>query len=231
MKIRKSILAILILLLLSCSGKKEKPKTELQSEPIIESKSEIKTELELGKNYSKSAKLFAQEILKENIRVHSFDLANSENPKHLKIFENYGLDKIEAYSNKNYPKNSNPNYYEHFTLIIASYNGQENAEKTFARIKSDSKYGLSEWNELEKELSERVRSLNIGAKPGGMITQKGKQIFSLVETCGEIPIGGKWIDYENKFIGFLTKIGEEIEVLNANCGMDRYIIEKRKASR
>lgn len=221
----------MVLLLCSCSGKKENQETESKSEPTIESKTEIKPESELDNDYSISAELFAKEVLKENIRIHSFDLTNSKNPKHLWIFQSDGLEKIVAYSNKNYPKNSEPNYYEHFTLFVATFNNQENAEKTFARIKSDSKYGLSEWTELETELSERVRSLNIGAKPGGMITQRGKQILSLVETCSETPISGKWIDYENKFIGFITKPEEEIEVLNSDCGMDRYKTKKIKASR
>lgn len=73
-------------------------------------------------------------------------------------------------------------------------------------------------------------SLNVGAKPGGMITQIGKQIFSLVETCRDTPIGGNWINYERKFIKYLTKSGdEEFEVLNSNCGMGYYRVEKRKA--
>ena len=215
------------MLLCSCNGKPEKQETVQKSEQIIESKPEIKSELD--NDYSKSAEFFAKEVLNENIRIHKFDLTNSEKPKHLGIFQSDGLEKIVAYSNKNYPKNPELNYYEHFTLFVATFKNQENAEKTFDRIKSDSKYRPSEWNELETELSERVRSLNIGAKPGGMITQRGKQVLSLVETCRETPIGGKWRDYENKFIGFLTKSGEEIEVLNSDCGMDRYKIEKIKA--
>ena len=219
----------MILLLCSCNGKQEKQETLQKSEPIIESKPKMKSELD--NDYSKSAELFAKEVLNENIRTHEFDLTNLENPKHLRIFKSDGLKKIVAYSNKNYPKKSEPNYYEHFILFVANFKNQESAEKTFDRIKSDSKYGLSEWRELESELSERVRSLNIGAKPGGIITQNGKQIFSLVETCRETPIGGTWKDYENKFMGFIAKNGEEIEVLNSDCGMDRYRIEKRKASR
>ncbi len=221
----------MILLLCSCNGKKEKQESEQNSEPIIESKAELKTELELDNDYSISAELFAKEVLEENIRTHTFELTKLEKPKHLRIFQSNGLQKIVAYSNKSYPKKSEPNYYEHFILFVATYDSQKNAIKTFDRIKSDSKYGLSEWRKLESDQSERVRALNIGAKPGGMITQIGKQIFSLVETCRESPIGGTWKDYENKFIGFIVKNKEEIEVLNSHCGMDRYKIEKIKASR
>jgi hypothetical protein len=215
------------LLLCSCNEKKEEQKSEQNLEVNIESKTEIKNELEPDIDYSKSAELFAKAVLKENIRTHVFDLTKLEKPSHLRIFQSNGLQKIVAYSNKNYPKKSKPNYYEHFILFAATFDNQENAEKTFDRIKSDSKFGLGEHHNLENEQSNRVLSLNIGAKPGGLITQRGKQIYSLVETCRETPIGGSWKDYEDKLIGFLTKFGEEIEVLNSDCGMDRYRVEKR----
>ena len=202
-------------------------------EKLIDCGKRMKTELEseLDNDYSISAELFAKEVLKENIRTHVFELTNSQKPKHCEIFLSDGLQKIVAYSNKDYPKNSKPNYYEHFTLFVATYDNQENAKKTFNRIKSDSKYGLSESRELESDQLERVRALNIGAKPGGMITYRGKQVFSLVETCRTTPIGGNWIEYENKFVKFLLENGEEIDVLNSGCGSDRYIYESRKVSR
>ncbi len=222
----------MILFLYSCNGKKEKQESEQNSEPIIESKAELKTESELDNDYSISAELFTKEVLKENIRTHTFELSNLDKPKHLRIFQSNGLQNIVAYSNKSYPKKSKPNYYEHFILFVANYDSQQNAKKTFDRIKSDSKYGLSEWRNLESDQSERVRALNIGAKPGGMITQYGKQVFSLVETCREVPFGENWNEYETKFIKYLTRTGnEEFEVLNSNCGMDKYKFEIIKASR
>ena len=84
------------------------------SEPIIESKAELNTESELDTDYSITAELFAKNVLKDNLRKHTFDIADLEKPVHTQIFHNVGLQKIEAYSNKNYPKNSEPNYYEHF---------------------------------------------------------------------------------------------------------------------
>ena len=228
MKIKKNILIIAVLLLCSCNGKKEKQETEPLSGPKIESKTETKSELD--NDYSKSAELFAKDVLKENIRIHSFDLASSENPKHLRIFQSDGLENIVAYSNKNYPKKTIPYYYEHFTLFVATFNSEENAKKNFGQIKSDSKYGLTDWRALDNGLSERVKALNIGAKPGGMITQTGKQVFSLVETCREAPINGNWIDYEKRFIKFLKKSDdEEFEILNSDCGMDKYQFKIIKA--
>ncbi len=223
----KNILILFILLFLSCNEKKEEQKSERDINKITETNIKVK----LHSDFSKSAKLFAKDVLKENIRIHTFDISNLKKPNHLKIFKNDGLKKMIAYSNINFPKKSKPSYYEHFTLFVATYENQEKAKKTFEKIKSYSEHRISESRDLEKELSECVKSLNIGAKPGGMITQKGKQIFSLVETCRNTPIGGKWIDYENKFINYLIEKGEEIEVLNANCGDNKYEIEKRTASR
>lgn len=226
----------MILLFCSCNQKAEKQKTEQNSEPNIESNAELKAELkaesELDTDYSTSAELFAKDVLKENLRKHTFEIADLEKPVHAQIFYNVGLQKIEAYSNKNYPKNSKPNYYEHFTLFVATYNSEINALKTFELIKECTKKQLNEIERAEKEFLLRIDALNIGVKPGGMIVQSGKQIFSLVETCRETPIGGTWKDYEDKFIGYIVKNREEIEVLNSDCGkMTNYIIEKRKASR
>lgn len=222
----------MILLFCSCNQKAEKQKTEQNSEPNIESNAELKAESELDTDYSTSAELFAKDVLKENLRKHTFEIADLEKPVHAQIFYNVGLQKIEAYSNKNYPKNSEPNYYEHFTLFVATYNSEINALKTFELIKECTKKQLNEIERAEKEFLLRIDALNIGVKPGGMIVQSGKQIFSLVETCRETPIGGTWKDYEDKFIGYIVKNREEIEVLNSDCGkMTNYIIEKRKASR
>ena len=232
MRIRNNILILMTLLICSCNEKVEKQKTEQISEPIIESKTELNTKSELDTDYSISAELFAKDVLKENLRKHTFDIADLEKPVHTQIFHNVGLQKIEAYSNKNYPKNSEPNYYEHFTLFIATYHSELNALKTFELIKMTSKENLAEYQLAQKEFVNRVKALNIGAKPGGMIVQSGKQIFSLVKTCRETPIGGTWNDYEKKFIKYLTKRGdEEFKVLNSHCGMNKYELKTIKASR
>ncbi|MET2985643.1 hypothetical protein [Aureibaculum conchae] len=232
MRIRKNIQIIMILLICSCNEKAEKQKPELNSEPNIESKAELKTESELDTDYSISAELFAKDVLKENLRKHTFDIADLKKPVHAQIFYNVGLQKIEAYSNKNYPKNSEPNYYEHFTLFVATYHSEINALKTFELLKQVSKKSFSEWQQIDKEVSLRAIALNVGTKPGGMIIQSGRQIFSLVKTCRETPIGGTWSDYEKKFIKYLTKRGdEEFKVLNSHCGMNKYELKTIKASR
>ncbi len=227
-KVIQNVLLIIVLLLFSCNRKKDQE---------IESKSDVKTEIisenltESGADtaYSKSAKLFAAEVLKENVQVHTF-LPDSKKPYHLKILQTQGLQTITAYSNKKYPKNREPSHYEHFVLFTATYNTNETAKSSYDRIKSDSKYGWTDLNNLSGEVKERVRILATYAKYGGMIIQKENHIFSLVKTCGETPIGGKWTDYENKFVQYITENGEEIEILSANCGRDRYQVQRRKAS-
>ena len=222
----------MILLFCSCKEESKNQKTEQKSESNAESKAELKTESELDTDYSICAELFAKDILKENLRKQTFDSTDLNKPKHIEIFDNVGLKNIIAYSNKNYPKNSEPNYYEHFTLFVANYQSELNALKTFALIEMTSKENPAEYLLAQKKFSERIKALNIGTKPGGMIVQSGKQIFSLVETCRETPNGGTWSNYEKKFIKYLTKRGdEEFKVLNSDCGNDRYQIETRKASR
>jgi hypothetical protein len=222
----------MILLFCSCNEKSENQKTEQNSEPKTESKAELKTESELDADYSISAELFAKDVLKQNLRKHTFDAKDLNKPKHIEIFDNVGLKNIIAYSNKNYPKNSEPNYYEHFTLFVANYQSELNALKTFALIEMTSKENPAEYLLAQKKFSERIKALNIGTKSGGMIVQTGKQIFSLVKTCRETPIGGTWNDYEKKFIKYLTKRGdEEFKVLNSHCGMNKYELKTIKASR
>lgn len=232
MKIRKNITFIIILILCAC---KERQKTEQKSEPTVKSETKIKAKSELNDDYSKSAEFFVREILNENIRIHKFNLTSSENPKHLKIFQPEGLEGIIAYSNKNYPKKSKPKYYEHFVLFVATYSNNKTAKNAFSQIKKDSKkYKIFDNLEnLDPENYDRIRALMIGVKPGGLITQNGKQVFSLVENCRNTPIGGTWIEYETKFLKFISNNMNKVEVLNSDCGkMASYIIEKRvKASR
>jgi hypothetical protein len=220
------------LLLCSCIEEHKNEFKEQKADKTLTTKSDYQTELELNVDHSVGVGLFAKEVLRENLRTHEFDLNGQTNPKHLRIFQSNELEKIIGYSNKKYPKNSEPNYYEHFTLFVATYDNYKSAKSTFERIKADSKYGFLDWKELEKKQSERVKALNIGAKPGGFITQSGKQILSLVETCREVPFGANWIEYETRLIKYLTRTGnEEFQVLNSDCGNSKYEFKIIKASR
>lgn len=231
MRTINNILIISSLVLFSCNEKDKNQTTENKLHPITESKINSKAETKKVADYEASAELFVKDVLKENLRKQTFEINDTKRPKHTEIFDNVGLQNITAYSNKNYPKNSEPFRYEHFTLFVANYQSELNALKTFALITMTSKEDLPKYQLAQKKFVQRVKAINIGAKPGGMIVQAGNQIFSLVETCREAPIDGNWQEFENKFLNYIVKEGKEIEVLNSDCGKDRYSIEKRKASR
>ena len=220
------------MLLCSCNKHIEQQKSDEKFEPLTEPKTKAKTVSEIDLDYSISAELFAKEVLKKDLRKHTFNISNFDRPKHTQIFDNIGLEKIEAYSNKNYPSKTEPKYYEHFTLFVATYHSEINALKTFALINMSSKKTLSDYQKAQKAFIKRVNALNIGTKPGGMIVQSGRQIFSLVKTCRDSPIGTNWNDYEKKLIKYLTRRGdEEFKVLSSNCGMDKYELKSIKSSR
>ena len=149
----------MILFFCSCKEKSENQKTEQKSESSTESKTEIKTESELDTDYSISAELFAKDVLKEKLRKHTFNATDLNKPKHIEIFDNVGLKNIIAYSNKNYPKNSEPNYYEHFTLFVANYQSELNALKTFALIEMTSKENPAEYLLAQKKFVQRLNLL------------------------------------------------------------------------
>lgn len=214
---------LLIILHLSSCGEEVRNQ---DVEPKLESKIEFKQEVKSEDDFLESAHLFVNEILNENIRIHTFGVSDHEYPEHLRIFQNNGLIELIAYSSKNYPKKVLPNKYEYFILFVGVYNNPEISQVVFDRIKSDSKYGLAEGQELNVDVLARVSALNIGAKSGGIIVLRGKHIFSLVKTCRGVPNGGKWKDYENKFLGSLGESGEEVEILNANCGNNKYEIKR-----
>lgn len=222
---RHNILASLTILLYTCKAPQENETGALHApDQTVESTQEVVPE----RDFSGSARLFAQEVLEENFREHSFDLSTGTDPMFLKVFCPDGLKSVRAYSNKTYPKRGEPNYYEHFTVFVATYTTQQDAKACFELLKSES---LQEPPVAggSQELSERVKLLTVGAKPGGMLVQNGLQVFSLVETCRGTPIGGSWLDYENKFLGYITEAGQQIEVLNSDCGKDRYQVEQRAA--
>ena len=231
MKNQIRIVLLTVFILISCNENKENRKSEIS----IESKYKLEKVEKVGilnnDDYSENAEKFARTILREGLRKHSFDLSLKENPVHINIFITNSLEKVQAYSNKNYPKNIEPNYYEHFILFVATYKDKESAIKTYDQIKSYSKFGLGEHTNLEKGQSNGVLALNVGAKSGGMIVQKGKQVFSLVETCRDAPLNWTWEKYENTLLEFLDFENDEISVLNSDCGNDRYLEEKRKPAR
>lgn len=228
MKIRINILVILSLFLFACKGNEKN--TAAQTFPEKNDKQELTIEAksEVDQDFSKSAASFARKVLNENLRSHVFDTSELKNPKYIKIFITEEIVQIKAYSNKNHPE---PNQYGDFTLFVATYNNTANAKKAFERIIADTQhYNSSELRTLDIKTNERVKSLNLGGNYGGLITQNGKQVFSLVEVCEKPPITGSWLEYEYMFTNCITNTDGNIKVLKAGCGESKYYGGIRKAS-
>lgn len=175
------------------------------------------------------AHAFAKEVLKENLRSDTLQLeSHPKESQFFEIFSHENLQTIITYSNKNYPKKSRPRYYEHFTLIVFKYLNSGAASRSFDQLVKNSKYGVRDLQSLDEQQAEKTEKIATYAKYGGLITQQDNLILALVETCQSTPIGGNWKDYEDKFLSKISNNDMELEVLNANCGMDRFILEKRK---
>ncbi|WP_299685563.1 hypothetical protein [uncultured Dokdonia sp.] len=219
----RNLIYIIVVLFISCTEKIVKKEVEETTPPSSILNSESKESIDT--DYIASANAFAMEVLGGLIRTDTFTTFPIEKPNHLNIFQTEGLEKIVGYSKVGYPQKTTPNQYQHFILFVATYKNQEAAQNNFNQLKTDSKYGFTDLKHLDKAIAERVKKITFEAKYGGMIVHKGKYIFSLVETCREAPMTANWEEYEAMFIQYITAQNEEIEVLNANCGNDRYYLE------
>ena len=136
-----------------------------------------------------------------------------------------------AYSNGLYQKGTDSNNHEGCILFVATYKNVERAEYAFNHVKSNSEIRLWEIEGMAGLVVEQVHVLEKIRKSGEIFTQKDKYVFYLVENCGEPPVEANWKDYENLFLGSITENNEEIQVINADCGMDRLLVQNIKASR
>ena len=219
MEIRNYILLILIITLFSCKGRKV-------DQNIGQNKELITTQ-----DSSNSALKFAEKVFGDCLRVHSYERSVSGYQDVQMLFETDELLEYTAFSNELYQKETPSNNYEGCILFVATYKNLKSAEYAFKHLKSNSEIRLSEIEGMAGLVVEQVYVLERIRKSGGMFTQKGKYVFYLVETCGEPPVEANWNDYENLFIESITEKNEEIQVINADCEMDRLIVQNIKASR
>jgi len=170
---------------------------------------------------------FAIEVLGENLRKHDFKYV-IENYSLFDLIPIDGLDSVIAYSNKDYPKNSNPTYYNHFTFFCYKYTNSNQAKLNFDSYYLTSHLNMDDTVGVDQSYIKKANKIKGLSKYGGLIVQEDNWIFHLVETCGNTPIGGSWTDYEDLFIRFITNNrNEPIAVLNADCGKMKFIKEKR----
>lgn len=213
----------LLLVLHACEDKKVEAS---YSETPVAIEPQTKTESQL--DLMDVVDDFIDEVLNENQRYHQFELPTNKQPKHLEIFSKDGLQKVSAYSDKRYPRNTSPRYYEHFTLFILNYQNADQATQAYNKLKMETSFDYKKLNSLQGEEKARKQFLFSQTKPGGMICYKKNFLFSIVETCRNTPIGGTWLDYENLFLRYITDKNETIKVLNADCGQIQYREETRK---
>jgi len=170
---------------------------------------------------------FVDYVLKDKKRSHRFEPDDTTAPSHLTIFSTNGIKSITAYSDKRYPKTIEPSYYEHFILFVLEYQDQRHAGEAFKKLIRDSELMTQDLDSLDHSEQDRLEFLYGQSKPGGMILQKNQLIVSLVETCRNTPIGGTWTEYEDLLLSYILNDGEEITVLNADCGKLKYNKEER----
>ena len=206
----------------SCTEKVDRTQNDT-SKAIEEITDKLKTETKL---IVPKHEQFIQHILDTNLRKHDFEYV-IENCRHYELFPIEGLQEIVAYSDKNYPKNVVPTYYEHFTLFCFRYSTAYQAKLNFDIFYLTTQLDTSKYEAVEQSLIKKHDMIIAASKPGGLIVQENEWIYSLVETCRETPIGGNWDNYENLFLSYIGDTKDSITVLNADCGGMTYKKEKR----
>lgn len=220
---RNFFIASLLLLVIACRHDGHRTKINNLKE-TEEATTELMSD---SNNYIPNYEKFVNHVLKDKVRKHDFEYV-IKNCRHQELFPVDGLQEIIAYSDKRYPKTVSPSYYEHFILFCFKYTNTNQAKLNFDNFYLTSQLDTSKYDQIEQSLVEKHEKIKIASKPGGLIVQKNEYIFSLVETCGETPIGGNWVDYENLFLGYIGNNQQDsLTVLNADCGRLEYIKVQR----
>ena len=146
-------------------------------------------------------------------------------------FKSDHFNTFTSYSNKEHFDKPIDRNYEGIILFAATYKDIPSAKHAFEVLKTRTQIRMEEINGQAGLRVEQVRIFEKIRDSGGLLTQKGKYVFYLVESCEKPPVGKNWNDYENLFLSFITAKNEEIEVINADCEKDEFIVQKLKASR
>ena len=171
---------------------------------------------------------FATKILDFNKVKHSAEYLSRSEVGHVTIFNFDGLKNYYAYSDKRYPKNSQPTYYENFTLFVFEYESEVSASNCINLIYANTNLTSEQLDSIRKNNPKLLNNIETSLKPGGLIIQKNNYVFSLVKTCRKPPVKNNWKEYEDIFIRSISTDGQTIKTLNAKCGMMNYSFEKRK---
>lgn len=176
------------------------------------------------------ARQFAKNLLQENLRERFHIRAETWYLEVQMIFETDGFLDYTSYSNTLYADKSRQNDYTGFLLFAARYESSESAQKSFQALKSSTQIRISELQGMSGILVEQVQIFEKMRKSGGLLAQKGKYVFYLLEHCEDPPTGDEWDDFEKLFLQAITNSDEKIEVINADCGVEKMEILKIKAT-
>jgi hypothetical protein len=231
MNLSRLYLLVIFLTILSCNQKTESKKApEIQNNiDSIKVNKPSKTTLTKVNNSQTNPRFedFAKKILGNNLRKHDFKYL-IENYKLYDLLPIDGLQDMVAFSDINYPKNSDPKYFQHFTLICYEYSTINQALNNFNTFYLTSQLNLNETDSIDESYIKKAKRIIGASKSGGLIVQQSNWIFHLVESCRDTPLGGSWIEYENEFLSFLkNKDDKFITILNADCGVLDYKKEDR----
>ena len=113
-------------------------------------------------------------------------------------------------------------------MVVFTYLNSKAAERSFDELVENSRYGIRDLQNLDEQQAKKAKAMAIYAKYGGLIVQQENLVLALIETCRSTPIGGTWINYEEMFLRYISTSRTELKVLNADCGMDKFILEYRK---
>lgn len=176
---------------------------------------------------------FSKSVLKDSLRVidhervlmYYWDIQMIFEADDFKSdhFNNY-----TSYSNMQHFDKSVDENYDGIILFAATYKDVASAQHAFQELKARTQIRMEELEGQAGLLVEQVRIFERIRTSGGMITQKGKYVFYLLESCEMPPTGTSWNDYEYLFLSFLTEEKEEIEIINADCGKDIFLVQKIK---
>lgn len=226
MKIIPHLLFVLCVTLSSCGIKSAGQQVEKDKEPNYVP----------ATNLEKSVLKFSKSVLKEKLNVIVHERVSMWYWDIQMIFESddFRSDFFSSYitfsDGQRFDKSVDGNY-DGVILFMTPYKDVKSAKHAYQELKSYTKIRIAELEGYAGLLVEQVRVLERIRKSGGLFTQKGKYVFYLVESCEKPPVGASWEDYENLFLRFITKKNEEIEITNANCEEDVFLVQKVKATR
>lgn len=176
-----------------------------------------------------SASQFTKSILGERLRIHYTEYKRG-NVGVDALFESDGMIGYTTFSNDLYQKGPSPIDLKDCILFAANFKNRESAEKAFDFLKANSAIQASDVESMVGPTPVQVRFLEQIRNTGGFFAQQGNYVFFLPENCENPLVESSCEDYENLFLSFITEKNEEIEIINADCEKDTFLIQKIKAS-